>query len=207
MTNPLVTTFFRDEATRRPQWTVDTAVALWTVVAVGERALALYERPDGRYDVFASQWAGEWAAIAAVLASDGTHPAVLDRYRWERRDAGPRAALLADLDYLSTAAVYELSPEAVRVSVPVWLGLDALAVESDQLPAEFGVLVPVNGVHDAIRTRLGCRWLKAAAGRAVETGLLSVPQAVRLLVLFLLPASRDVPPPVAAWLDTASVFG
>ncbi|PSQ36129.1 hypothetical protein BRD08_05630 [Halobacteriales archaeon SW_10_66_29] len=127
------------------------------VVAVGERALALYERPDGRYDVFASQWAGEWAAIAAVLASDGTHPAVLDRYRWERRDAGPRAALLAGLDY-------------------------------------------------PIRARLGCRWLKAAAGRAVETGLLSVPQAVRLLVLFLLPRPQDVPPAVAAWLDTASVF-
>jgi len=177
------------------------------VVAVGERALALYERPDGRYDVFASQWAGEWAAIAAVLASDGTHPAVLDRYRWERRDAGPRAALLAGLDYLSTAAVYELSPEGVRVSVPVPLGLDALAVEGEQLPVEFGVLVPVNDVHDAIRTRLGCRWLKAATGRAVETGLLSVPQAVRLLVLFLLPRPQDVPPPVAAWLDTASVFG
>ncbi|PSP45407.1 hypothetical protein BRC69_06110 [Halobacteriales archaeon QH_6_66_25] len=149
------------------------------VVAVGERALALYERPDGRYDVFASQWAGEWAAIAAVLASDGTHPAVLDRYRWER----------------------------LRVSVPVPLGLDALAVEGEQLPVEFGVLVPVNDVHDAIRTRLGCRWLKAATGRAVETGLLSVPQAVRLLVLFLLPQPQDVPPPVAAWLDTASVFG
>jgi len=168
---------------------------------VGERALALCERPDGRHALYYSQWAGSSDLLVPVLRGDGGGLEVLERADWEPRGCVSFDAVVERLDYLSTAVVYEVSVQGVRVRLPVWLGLDSLAHDGGPLPPGFGALVPVCDVVEAVRVRLGIRWLRETAARAVEAGVVPVHAAVKLLILFLLPPSGSLPTLVRRFLD------
>lgn len=183
------------------------AAALQEVAVVGERALALCERADARHDVFSSQWAGNGDLLGSVLGERSAGLEALERAEWERRGRVSREEVIGRLDYLSIAVLYEVSADGVRVRLPVWLGLDSLAHDDGPLPPAFGALIPVGGIAEALRVRLGTRWLREAAARAVEVGLLSVPAAVRLLLVFLLPPPRNQSPLVARFLDEGSLPG
>jgi hypothetical protein len=175
------------------------------VTVVGERALARYERPDGRYDVFASQWAGNSHVLASALGNCAAGLGALERADWERNGCASREEVVERLDYLSITVIYEFSGDGIRVRLPVWLGLDSLARDDGPLPPGFGALIPVGSVAEALRVRLGTRWLREAAARAVEVGLVSVPAAVTLLVVFLLPPPRNQSPLVSRFLDEGSL--
>lgn len=174
---------------------------------MGERALALCERSGDQYDLFYSQWAGGNELLVPVLNSDGAGPAILARADWERRGCVSLDEVIEQLDYLSTAAVYEVSVHGVRVRLPAWLGLDSLAHDGEPFPPGFGALLPVRDVVRAVRVRLGTRWLREAAARAVEAGVLRVPAAIKLLLLFLLVPSGSVPTLVRRFLDDGSLPG
>lgn len=172
---------------------------------MGERALALCERADARYDVFSSQWAGNRHVLAPALGNDAAGLEALERAEWERNGCASREEVVGRLDYLSITVIYELSGDGTRVRLPVWLGLDSLARDDGPLPPGFGALIPVGSVAEALRVRLGTRWLREAAARAVEVGLVSVPVAVTLLLVFLLPLPRNQSPLVSRFLEEGSL--
>jgi len=172
---------------------------------MGERALARCERPDGRHDVFYSQWAGDGDLLLRVLRGGRDGLGVLERLDWERRGSVPSDGVVERLDYLSTAVVYDVSVQRVRVRLPVWLGLDSLAHDGGPLPPGFGALIPVRDVAAAVRVRLGTRWLREAAARAVEAGVLPVHAAVKLLILSLLPPPGGLPTVVTQFLEDGSL--
>lgn len=170
------------------------------MVLVGERALALCARQDGRYDVFHSQWAGGWTALRSALVDAGDSERALGRHSWQWQTVGTRARIIERIDYLSTAAVYEVTVDGIRVLLPIWLGYDLLTGSGDAAPVERGILVPVRTLRGAVRVRIGTRWLRTATARGIETGVLTRRSAVKLLVLFHLPSAGNVPSSVASIL-------
>jgi hypothetical protein len=168
---------------------------------VGERAIALCARADGQFDVFYSHWGAAPGKIGRLLDAGSDGLVALAAAEWEWRRRAPLGRVVESLDYLSTEAVYVLSPGGVGVFLSVWLGVDRVAAAGASFPPEFGTLCRVRSVAGAARVRTGTRWLKEAVARGVETGAVSPTVAVRLLVLFLLPAPACYPPAVAAFLE------
>lgn len=168
---------------------------------MGERAIALCARADGQFDVFYSQWGACGGKLYRTLETGFDGAQALEAAEWEWRRRAPFAAVVASLDYLSIEAVYVLSPAGGCVFLPVWLGVDHVAAAGVSFPPEFGTLCRVRSRAEAARVRTGTRWLKGTVARGVETGVVSLIVAVRLLVLFLLPAPGCYSSAVAAFLE------
>jgi len=166
---------------------------------MGERAVALC-RSSERYWRYHSQWGGAQGCLHAVLSEGWDAVDRLVSCDWIFRGSQSPSACLETLDYLTIRAVYVLTPEEIRVGVPVWLGVPTLT-DDETVPPWVGVVVAPETVTDLSRLTAQVRWLKELLGRALEDGALSLPAAIRLLLQSLSPAQIRVPDTVRSYLQ------
>lgn len=154
-------------------------------MAVGERGLAVRGRPDGRYDVYTSQWGGSDGALASVTR--GRSPLAVPGIDWRRRPEPVEFdPFVASLDYLSTAMVYR-EHGATTAFLPLWFGLP---LADHVATSTAGVLVAVRSVAEARSLRQWFRRLKGRLADALITGHLPLSAAP----LVLLAAARNLHP-------------
>lgn len=150
---------------------------------VGERALAACRRPDGRYDIYYSQWAASDAVLAELLdAGQPPRYATLTELDWQYHAIHTSETLVQSLDYLAMEAVYLLSPAGLTVSLPVWLGFGR---PNESVDPTTGVLVQVHSLVEYRQLRATVRFLKGVFRDGIRAGLLSDSCAVSLLVIGL----------------------
>jgi hypothetical protein len=120
---------------------------------------------------------------------------------WTARGRQSPAVCLDTLDYLAVRAVYVITPEEIRVGVPVWLGVPRLTDGHETVPPWVGVVVAPETVADLSRLTAQVRWLRELLGRALDDGALTLSAAVRLLVQSLSPDQVSVPETIRTYLQ------
>ncbi len=146
-------------------------------VEMAERAVCV--RRDSRDDwhVSVAQWGGTETAIAAVC--DGTEPTALLDCSWRSRPAvSDFRAAITHLDYLGTAALYRIDPQAseqaATVFLPLWFGLPLAEVTASPC---LGGLVAVDSLAEVRTLRRRFRTLKSRLADGIVAGLVSLPAA------------------------------
>jgi len=139
---------------------------------VAHRALVIYERPDGRYDVHTSRWGGLDCQLSRTITPT-------DPYAGDAVDPVPRVVarpfedVLTMVDPARHEALYRVSAEyAIDIYLPLWLGLDHYlgAPLTDRDPP--GLLVTVEHPGDADAFREWFRAAKDTVAEAVRGGYL-----------------------------------
>lgn len=156
---------------------------------MAERALLVCERADGRCDTFGARWAGDRVdrlvgrSPRAVLAAVDPRP----------RKRGRRfQAVVDELDYLGTAAVYHARPTGTVAYLPLWFGLPTAGLVAEP---RCGVLVPVCSDAGAGRLRRWWRALRGALADALRAG--RVPPGTAPVALLAALADRPTVRPTA----------
>ena len=139
---------------------------------MGERALAVVE--TNGFHLYRSQWAGSDAAVGRVCAATGDSQFDVLDGDWEYQRSVRPEQLSAQIDFLTTEAVYHISTTGIQVYHPVWLGFDSVkATESETETvgeATDGILIPVRTVTERLALRTGVQWVKGVLYRALSTG-------------------------------------
>lgn len=151
---------------------------------MAERALTLCFRPDDAYDVYYSQWAGSDAVFSRLEAADGTDGllSVLLDCDWRYRDRITGSTVADAIDYLAVAAVYVVTPANVSTLLPLWLGLPLVGGPTDP---GFGVLFALDSAAHRGPVRSGFRHLKTVLQEAIAAGVLTVADAIEVLIVSL----------------------
>lgn len=165
---------------------------------MGERAVALC-RDGPRDHQFRSQWGGTFERRRAVLAGGWDAVDRLLSCDWRPEGGQSPTACLETLDYLGVQALYVLTPAAIRVGVPVWLGAPTLR-DSKAAPSWVGVLVIPETVAGLSRLTAQVQWLRDLLGRALDDGALTVPGAIRVLLQSLSHSQIHIPDTVGTYL-------
>ncbi len=143
------------------------------MTSVGERALAVVG--TNRLHLYRSQWFGSDATVERVCNATGDSKFdVLSDGDWQYEKSVRPAHLSAQVDFLTTEAVYHISTTGIQVYHPVWLGFDSVkATESETETvgeATDGILIPVRTVTERLALRTGVQWVKGVLYRALSTG-------------------------------------
>lgn len=142
------------------------------MTSVGERALAVVE--TNGFHLYRSQWAGSDAAVGRVCAATGDSQFDVLDGDWEYQRSVRPEQLSAQIDFLTTEAVYHINSTGIRVYQPIWLGFDSGGgTESEREPnseAVDGLLVPIRTIAERIAVRAAVQWLKGGLYRAIWGG-------------------------------------
>lgn len=152
---------------------------------MGERAVALCPVADdgtdqngALWDRYRSQWAGSDGVLSRVLDTGRLPPEVHRSSWWQWQGRCGPDSVPATLDYLSTAAVYGVTPDGLRVAQPLWFGFPLVENSPD---SGLGVLAPVNSFVTACRRRRWFRQLKGDLQDDIRSGSRSPQQALGVL--------------------------
>ncbi|MXR52260.1 hypothetical protein GRX03_11680 [Halovenus sp. WSH3] len=144
---------------------------------MGERAVVARHRRLDRYDLSRTQWANT-VRICAV-AKRGECPTTRASSEWKRCGRIRWEALVDGLDYLSLDLCVRCDETAVRLYLPVWLGIPA--GDADEIGTACGLLLRVGSVSGLVQLRGQIRGCKERLGREIESGSLETAEARRIL--------------------------
>ena len=145
---------------------------------MGERALAACHDGAGDYELFRTQWADTERLVDAAMRGRCLRESSATA-QWRRCGRSRWPDIVDELEYLQFDLCLRCEHDAVRVYLPVWLGIPT--TDGAETASVCGVLVRIESQDELTRLRARVRRQKERLGEAIERGVTSRRDAQRAL--------------------------